>query len=162
MWLPQSSWYIHHLTCLPFCLCWGRGWEHKIYSLSNFQILLTILTILHIRDLEFIHLVTGCPYPLINLSHFSCNHCSGLWFYNFFKVCVCALSCVWLCIPMDCSPLGSSVHGILPARILEWVASSFIRGTSQPRDHTHNSFVSCIADKFFTTETLIHISETLL
>ena len=117
---------------------------------------------LHIRDLEFIHLVTGRPYPLINFSHFSCDHCSGLWFYDFFKVCVCALSRVWLCIPVDCSPLGASVHGILPARILEWVAISLIRGSSQPRDHTHNSFVSCIADKFFTTETHVHVGETLL
>jgi len=42
---------------------------------------------------------------------------------------------------MDCSPLGSSVHGICQARILEWVANSFSRGSSQPRDWTH---VSCI------------------
>ena len=39
-----------------------------------------------------------------------------------------------LCNPMDCSPPGSSVHGILQARILEWVAISFSRGASQPRD----------------------------
>ena len=43
-------------------------------------------------------------------------------------VCVCVLvaqSCLTLCDPMDCSPPGSSVHGILQARILEWVAISF-------------------------------------
>ena len=39
-----------------------------------------------------------------------------------------------LCNPVDCSPPGSSVHGILQARILEWVAVSFSRGSSQPRD----------------------------
>ena len=39
-----------------------------------------------------------------------------------------------LCDPMDCSPLGSSIHGILQARILEWVAISFSRGSSRPRD----------------------------
>ena len=39
-----------------------------------------------------------------------------------------------LCDPMDCSPPESSVHGILQARILEWVATPFSRGSSQPRD----------------------------
>ena len=47
-----------------------------------------------------------------------------------------AQSCPTLCDPMDCSPPGSSVHGILQARILEWVAISFSRGSSQPRDKT--------------------------
>ena len=41
--------------------------------------------------------------------------------------------CLTLCNPMDCSPPGSSDHGILQARILEWVAISFSRGSSQPR-----------------------------
>ena len=43
-------------------------------------------------------------------------------------------SCWILCNPMDYSPPGSSVYGILQARILEWVAISFSRGFSQPRD----------------------------
>ena len=46
--------------------------------------------------------------------------------------------------PMDCSLPGSSVHGIFQARILEWVANSFSRGFSQPRDQTFISCVSCI------------------
>ena len=50
-------------------------------------------------------------------------------------------SCPTLCDPMDCSSPGSFVHGILQARILEWVAISFSRGSSPPRDRTH---VSCI------------------
>ena len=45
-----------------------------------------------------------------------------------------AQSCLTLCDPMDCSPPGFSVHGILQARILEWVAISFSRGSSRPRD----------------------------
>jgi len=45
---------------------------------------------------------------------------------------------VQLCNPMDCSPPGSSVHGILQARILEWVAVPFSRGSSQPRDQTQS------------------------
>ena len=48
---------------------------------------------------------------------------------------------------MDCSPPGSSVQGILQARILEWIAVSFSRGSSQPRDWTP---VSCIAGRFLT------------
>ena len=46
-------------------------------------------------------------------------------------------SCVTLCDHMDCSPPGSSVHGILQASILEWVAMPFSRGSSWPRDWTH-------------------------
>ena len=56
----------------------------------------------------------------------------------------CVLSCVWLCDPMDCSLPGSSVHGILQTKILEWVAISYSRGSSQPRDPTHVSCISCI------------------
>ena len=51
---------------------------------------------------------------------------------------------------IDCSPPGSSLHGILQARILEWVAMASSRGSSQPRDWTHVSYVSCIAGRFFT------------
>ena len=43
-------------------------------------------------------------------------------------MCVCAQSCLTLCDPMDCSLLGSSVHGILQARILEWIAMPSSRG----------------------------------
>ena len=56
-------------------------------------------------------------------------------------------SCPTLCDVMDCSPPGSSVHGILQARILEWLAMPFSRGSFQPRDRT---WVSCIAGRFFT------------
>ena len=52
---------------------------------------------------------------------------------------------------MDCSPQGSSVHGILQARILERVAMPSSRGSSRPRDGT---WVSCIAGKFFTAGSL--------
>ena len=57
-----------------------------------------------------------------------------------------AQSCLTLCDPMDCSPPGSSLHGILQARILEWVAIPFSRGSSQPRDWTQ---VSRIAGRHF-------------
>ena len=50
-------------------------------------------------------------------------------------------SCLTLCNPMNCSPPGSCVHEIFQARILEWVAISFCRRSSQPRDQTR---ISCI------------------
>ena len=62
-------------------------------------------------------------------------------------VCLVTQLCPTLCDPMDYRPPGSSVPGILHARILEWVAISFSRGSSQPR---HRTQVSCIAGRFFT------------
>ena len=56
-------------------------------------------------------------------------------------------SCLTLCHSMDCSPPGSSVHGILQAKILEWVAMPFSRGSSRPRDQIQ---VSCIVGRVFT------------
>ena len=55
--------------------------------------------------------------------------------------------CPTLCDPTDCSLPGSSVRGILQARILEWVAMPFPRGSSWPMDWTQ---VSCSAGRFFT------------
>ena len=55
--------------------------------------------------------------------------------------------CLALCDPMDCSPPGSFVHGILQARLLEWVSIPFSRGSSQPRDQTR---VSYTAHRFFS------------
>ena len=60
-------------------------------------------------------------------------------------MCVCAKLLQWcliLCNSMDCSPPGSSVHGILQARILEWVAMPCSRGSSQPRDQTQVSRIA--------------------
>ena len=57
-----------------------------------------------------------------------------------------------LCDRMDCRSPGSSVHGIFQARTPKWVAISFSRGSSQLRDWTCVSCISCIAGRFFTTE----------
>ena len=62
------------------------------------------------------------------------------------SLCTCTTSvqlCPTLCKPMDCSPPGSSVHGVLQARILEWVAMPSSRGSYPPRDQTQVSYVSC-------------------
>ena len=63
-------------------------------------------------------------------------------FLNSRPLCMCAVSqsCLTLCNPMDCSPPGSSVHGISQARVLEWAAMPTSRGSSRPRDRT---CVSC-------------------
>ena len=55
--------------------------------------------------------------------------------------------CPTLCDTMDGSLPGSSIHGIFQARVLEWVATSFSRGSSQPRDRT---WVSRIVGRYFT------------
>ena len=64
------------------------------------------------------------------------------------SICVClfAQSCPTLCYPRYYNLPGSSVHGILQARILEWVAIAFSKGSSQHRDQT---WVSCISGSFF-------------
>ena len=56
-------------------------------------------------------------------------------------------SCLTLCDPMDYSPPGSSVHGVLQVRILRWAAIPFSKGSSWPKDGT---WVSCIAGGLFT------------
>ena len=84
--------------------------------------------------------------------------CPAPWFsYTFICVCTCSFSilfhyslllvspsCLTLCDTMDCSLPGSSAHGILQARILEWVAMSSSRGSSRPRDQTQVSHTAGI------------------
>ena len=76
--------------------------------------------------------------------------------YMHVYICMCACICVWTCVceyaqscptlynPINCSPPGSSIRGILQARILEWIALSSSRGSSRPRDQNFVSYVSCI------------------
>ena len=89
-------------------------------------------------------------------------------------VCVCVCVCARVCMhakflhlcptlwdPMDCSPPGSSVHGILQVRILKWVAMPSSRGSSQPRAQICVSCISCIAGRFFS-RFFIHIQAYLI
>ena len=95
-----------------------------------------------------------------------CAQCEVPWFAEE-ELCTapdpseCAVSlqlCPTLCDPMDCSPPGSLVYGILEARILEWVATMpFSRGSSHPRDLTQISCVSCIVGGFFPSVTLVRL-----
>ena len=68
-------------------------------------------------------------------------------FWSVVKSSEVAQSCLTLCNPIDCSLSGSSIHGIFQARVLEWTAISFSRGSSRPRTRTP---VSHIAGRFFT------------
>ena len=72
---------------------------------------------------------------------------SNSYIYYLTVLCLVAQLRLTLCDPVDCSLPGSSVHGILQTRILEWVATPFSRGSAQARDQT---WVSCIAGRFFT------------
>ena len=75
---------------------------------------------------------------------------SSMHYHIFLSFCyLVTQSCPTHCDPMDCSWSYFSVHGISQSRILEWVAISFPRGSSWPRDWT---CVSCLAGEFFTTE----------
>ena len=95
--------------------------------------------------------------PLLIFS--SCKPRNQPWFYpdlrSAFAVVIQALTFAVVihvphfCGPMDCSPPGSSVHGVFQARILKWVAISFSRGSSWPRIEPMSA---ALAGKFFTTE----------
>ena len=80
---------------------------------------------------------------ILRISEFCNSHC---YLWSEVKALV-AQSCLTLWDPVNCSLPGSSVHGIIQARILEWVAIPFSRGSSQPRDWTQ---VSYTAGRFFT------------
>ena len=73
-----------------------------------------------------------------------------------------AQSCLTLCDPMDWSLWGSSIHGILQARILEWVAISFSRGSSQPRDRTQVSHIAGRRFNLWATREAPHASKVML
>ena len=82
---------------------------------------------------------------------------SDLWISCTWNKNVLSQSCLTLCSPMDYSPPSSSVCEIFQARILDWVAISFTRRSSWPRDQTQ---VSCIAGRFFTTSATWEVQET--
>ena len=106
----------------------GPKWCHLSVSLS-------------LPSLRSLFLFVGL---LARLSPGECN------MLDLHSVCVCMLSRSVVsdsCDPKDCSPPGSSVHGILQARLLQWVAISSSRASSRPRDLTCVSCTSCIGRK---------------
>ena len=109
-----------------------------------------------------------CPCPCLSHPHHHSLHQKGGSGPCVFHHCiedgdigehvgfVVAQSCLTFCCPMDCSPAGSSVHGIFQARILEWIAISSFRGSSHPRDQwkcsssIENSVSPCSEDDRYT------------
>ena len=99
-----------------WCVCWSGSWLYKCVP---------FLKILH-------GILITCTFPYV--------YCTSIRISVHYCCCSVAKLCPTLCNFLDCSPLGSSVHGILQARILEWVAIPFSRGSSRPRAWTR---VSC-------------------
>ena len=121
-----------------------------------FHVLLPIVTSPNCAHKPHLFSKSSC---CLDLSHsfFSFSAIHHLPFL-YFHACMCAKLlqlCPTLCDPMDCSPPGSSVHGILQARILEWVAMPSSRGSSHPMDRTHAGEPACpaLAGRFFITST---------
>ena len=112
-------------------MCVYIYWHGKLWGLARRSLLLTFYCVTIVS---------------VNATYTS----PGVKFYIRMCVCVCVCvcsftqSCLTLCDPMGYSPPGSSVHGILQARVLEWVAMLSSRGSSWPRDRTNISYASCI------------------
>ena len=126
------------LEWVAICFSNAWKWKVKVKSLSRVRLLATPWTAAHqaLPSMRFSRQEywSGVPLP----SPYTCNS------YNIvyqLRYCLVAKLYPTLCNPMDCSLPGSSVHGISQARILEWFAVFFSRGSSWPRDQTQ---VSCI------------------
>ena len=144
----------NHTSILPAdpCLALSIGALGEVFNLEGRRNL----------SLPNCFLVTSCSLHVWLLSTV-CDFLSSSWWlpvyflcdfcllcvgsYLLPGVCVCLLSitqsCPTLCNPMDYNPPGPSVHGMLQVRILEWVAISFSRGSSWPRDRTQICFPLC-------------------
>ena len=113
-------------------LCWYFHIDHCVISYTG--------KLLSLRD-------NYCgKWPSVNHARKSVHFQALLKSYCY---CLVSKSCPTLCNPVDYSPPGSSVYGVLQAKILEWVTILFSRGSSPPRDQTQ---ISCIAGRLFITE----------
>ena len=131
------------LCVITFKLNWGQ---------DSFQNSLEILCLPNILKLPLqtpINLNIRKP-----IFKWSANSSFYIWIFSFAKMFAYMhsksfQSCLIFCDPMDCSPPSFSVHGILQAIILQWVAIPFSRGSFWPRDWTCISYVSWIAGGYF-------------
>jgi len=120
---------LRYLQYSVFCLEWW--WHNIILSLSFYSLYLCDTWIENMNKCvcvcAILHQACG---PISSRNVLWCMHAKLLQ------------SCPTLCNPMDCNPSGSSVHGILQARTLGWVAISSSRGSSQSRDQTWLTWLS--------------------
>ena len=136
---------------LAFSIRWPKYWSFSYsISLSNEYPRLISFRI----DWFDLLAVQGTLKSLLQQHNYKASvlRCSAFFLVqlSLLELVLVAQSCLTLCDPMDCmdcSLSGSSVHGILQARILEWVSISFSRGSSKARDR---AWVSCIISRFFT------------
>ena len=129
----------------------GLLWESYLTVLClNFVVSFTCMVI---YPTSRVIMKTGKDSVCETLRRVPCNdqcpfHVSCVCVCVCVRMCVCAhsvvQSCPTHCGPKDCSPPGSSVHGIFQARILQWGVISYSRGSSPPTDQIRVSFVSCI------------------
>ena len=129
--------------------------------------LIYIITIILHHNIQFMMIFKNCSFhysflplqllssPMVNFMSFHfINLCDSLKRMKSEKKKVSVAQLYLnLCNPMDYSLPGTSVHGILQARILEWVTIPFSRGSSPPRDRTQ---ISCTADGFFTVCVILY------
>ena len=120
-----------------------RDWTQVFHIAGRF---FTIWAIREAQNILVCVCVCVCVYSYIYLNHFAVQQKLTLYI-NYESESEVAQSCPTLCDPMDYSLPGSSVHGILQARTLEWFAMPFSRRSSQPRDW---AWVSCTAGRLFT------------
>ena len=123
-----------------------QTWERKY---AKPFLTLKIIILIHLNFFEWLFLVWVFLVRLI----FSLWKVLKIFKTSHYIMCVFTKSYPALCDPLDCSPPGFSVHGISQARILEWVAGSFSRGSPCPRDPTQ---VSCTGRRI-----LFHWATTL-
>ena len=145
---------LHSHTCFsPVSNCWP-SLICSVISIMTYMSYICCTDYIHCMSLldwlfftqhRTLHHSDGCVcqlYAVVWICHGLFNSLSrSTWLL---LVCSVAQSCPTLCDPGDCSPPGSSVHGISQARILEWLAISSSRGSSWSRDWTH---VSCIGQR---------------
>ena len=126
-----------HSSVLVWRIPWTIQSQRVRHNWVTFTFILSSLWIgtyqCHYGNIQYL-LFQWCKSMYIN----EYNDCIWTYiFFSFYSVHACVLNCfthVWLCDPMDCSPPSSSARGILQARILEWVAISFSKGSSQSKD----------------------------
>ena len=134
--IPQSHWspFKGSTAACGKCYCPGQ-YAYRQTTYHYHRTLFLLLIFFGVQLIYTIILVSAIQHSASVIHrHTGCVVC-----------CVKSLqSCPTLCDPMDHSPPGSSIHGILQARIPEWVAMLSSRGSSQPKDQTCISYTSCI------------------